>query len=140
MIELGRIEVATKFSMISLFLAYPRESHIVAAFHIIVYLNQKHNSSWFLKPTYIVINKTTFNYGADWKEFYGNTTKVINTDALEKRGKEVDIWMMFYSDHAGDRSTRRSQTGFMIYANMKLITYLYKKQRTIEISYLDLIL
>ena len=35
-------------------------------------------------------------------------------------------------NHAGDKSTRRSRTGFLIYMNMALIQWLSKKQPTIE--------
>jgi hypothetical protein len=38
------------------------------------------------------------------------------------------------SDHAGDRQTRRSCTGFLIFCNMALIDWVSMKQATIEIS------
>jgi hypothetical protein len=49
-------------------------------------------------------------------------------------GKEVDIRMMVDSDHAGDKQTQRSRTGFLIYCNMALIVWLSKRQPTIETS------
>ena len=36
------------------------------------------------------------------------------------------------NDHAGEKATRRSRTSFLIYVNMSLITWLSKKQPTIE--------
>ena len=39
---------------------------------------------------------------------------------------------MVDSDHAGDKSTRRSHTGFMIFMNMSLINWISKKQPTME--------
>ena len=42
--------------------------------------------------------------------------------------------MMVDSDHAGDKRTRRSRTGFLIYCNMALIVWLSKRQLTIETS------
>ena len=47
-----------------------------------VYLKQKNNSRLFLDPTYPAIDKTTFDDGADWKEFCGDATKAITPDAL----------------------------------------------------------
>ncbi len=41
---------------------------------------------------------------------------------------------MVDSDHAGDKQTRRSHTGFFIYCNMALIIWLSKRQLTIETS------
>ena len=40
--------------------------------------------------------------------------------------------MFFDSDHAGDKSNRRSRTGFMIFLNMAMINWHTKKQATIE--------
>ena len=48
--------------------------------------------------------------------------------------KEVDIRMFVDSDHAGDKLTRRSRTGFLIYINTALIQWLSKKQSTVETS------
>jgi hypothetical protein len=48
--------------------------------------------------------------------------------------KEVDLRMMVDSDHAGDKLTRRSRTGFLIYCDMALIIWLSKRQPTIETS------
>ena len=42
--------------------------------------------------------------------------------------------MFVDSDHAGDKLTRRSRTGFLIYINSALIDWLSKKQSTIETS------
>ena len=53
--------------MISSLRAHPWEVHIMAAFHIMVYLNQKHNSHFSIYPTYPLIDNNTFNDGADWK-------------------------------------------------------------------------
>ena len=39
---------------------------------------------------------------------------------------------MVDSDHAGDKQTRPSRTGFLIYYNMALIIWLSKRQPTIE--------
>ena len=44
MVELGRIDIATKVSMLSSYLAFPREGHLEAALHIMGYLRLKHNS------------------------------------------------------------------------------------------------
>ena len=70
----------------------------------------------------------------DWKQFYGDVTEAIPPNAPEPRGKDVDLRMFVDSDHAGDRLTRCSRTGFMIFMNTALIDALSKKQATIETS------
>ena len=87
MIEIGRIEIATKVSMIPSFFDYPQEGQLVAALHIMEYLKYKHNYCLVFDITYPVIDKTTFNEGAKWKEFYCDDTKSIPPDALDPRGK-----------------------------------------------------
>ncbi|KAL7519518.1 hypothetical protein ACHAWF_000246 [Thalassiosira exigua] len=42
--------------------------------------------------------------------------------------------MFVDSDHAGDKKSRRSRTGFMIFANQGLVQWLSKKQPTVETS------
>jgi len=49
-------------------------------------------------------------------------------------GKEVDVRMFVDSDHTGDKLTRRSRTGFLIYVHTALIQWLSKKQSTVETS------
>jgi hypothetical protein len=44
MVELGRIEIATEYSMLSSYLACPHEGHLENALHVMGYLRLKHNS------------------------------------------------------------------------------------------------
>ena len=59
-------------------------------------------------------------------------TKAIPTNAPDPRGKSVDLRMWVDSDHAGDRVTRRSRTGYFILLNTALINWISNKQATIE--------
>jgi hypothetical protein len=43
-VELGRIDIATEVSMLSSYLACPREGHLENALHVMGYLQLKHNS------------------------------------------------------------------------------------------------
>jgi hypothetical protein len=49
-------------------------------------------------------------------------------------GKPVVIWVYIDSDHAGDKLTRRSRPGYIIYLNGAPIDWFSKKQNTIESS------
>ena len=76
----------------------------------------------------------TFNDGAEWKTLYGDVTKAIPPNAPDPRGKSVDLRMWADSDHAGDKMTMQSCTGYFIFLNTALIDWLSKKQATIEDS------
>ena len=71
MVEIGRIDIATEFSLLSSHLVYPREVHFECDLHMIGYLKWKHNSRLFFDPTYPYIYFDTFNDGAEWKILYG---------------------------------------------------------------------
>jgi hypothetical protein len=44
----------------------------------------------------------------------------------------VDLSLFFDSDHDGEKLTRRSRTGFVIYLNMAPIVWFSKHQPTVE--------
>ncbi len=55
-------------------------------------------------------------------------------DMPKPLGNDLDVRMMCASDHAGDKRTRRSRTGFLIFCNVALNDWVSKKQATIETS------
>ena len=52
----------------------------------------------------------------------------------ELLGESVDINTFVDADHAGNKVTRRSHTGILIYCNMAPVVWFSKKQNTIESS------
>ena len=70
----------------------------------------------------------------DWCDFYGDTKEVFPPNAPEPRGKEVVLRIFVDSDHAGDKLTRRSRTGYIIFLKNAPIAWLSKKQANIETS------
>ena len=111
----------------------PREGHLDAIFHLFNYLEKRHNARIVFDPCYPTIDMTSFKE-CDWSSFYGNVQEAIPPNAPEPRGKDVDLRMFVDSDHAGDKRTRRSRTGFIIFLNMAPIVWFSKKQATIETS------
>ena len=132
MVELGRVDIGVEVSQLSSFLAYPRQGHLEAALHIMSYLRVKHNSRLVLDPSYAEIDYAEFNVDADWHAFYGDVEEALPPNAPKPLGKEVELRMFVDSDHAGDKATRRSRTGYMIFINMSMIDWLTKKQATVE--------
>ena len=117
--------------MLSLFLVMPRVGHLEAAINIMGYLRLHHNSQLFRDPTYPVLDHSSFNDGAEWDEFYGDATKAIPLNMPAPRVKDVDLRLMCDSDHAGEKSTLRYCTGYLIFINMALISCSSKKQPTV---------
>ena len=132
-VELGRVDIITEVSLLASQMAQPREGHLEAVFHVFAYLKKKHNARMVFDPTYPDINMSVFKKH-DWTSFYGDIKESIPIDRPEPRGKEVDLRMFVDADHAGDKRTRRSRTGFFIFLNSAVITWMSKRQPTVETS------
>jgi len=133
MVEIGQVDIATKVSLLSSYLAYPQEGHLDATLHVISYLGHHHNSRLIFDLTYPTIDYSSFPQ-CEWKEFYPGVEEPTPADAPEPRGRLIDLRMFVDSDHAGDKSIRRSRTGRHIFCNNALIDWRLKRQRTVETS------
>ena len=133
MVELGRVDMIVEVSILASHMAMPREGHLLAVYHVFAYIKKHHNSRLVFDPSYPDIDRSNF-MEHDWREFYGDVKEAIPPNAPLALGKDVDIRMYVDSDHAGDKSNRRSRTGFFIYLNSSLIMWSSKKQPTIETS------
>ena len=122
MVELGRVDITTEVSLLSSHLALPREGHLLTALHVMGYLCLKHNLRLIFDLTYPIIDESRCPRH-DWIEFYGDIHEAIPDDMPPPHGKEVEIRMICDSDHAGNKLTRRSCTGILIFLNMALIDW-----------------
>ena len=132
MVELGRIDIAVKVSQLSSFLVIPRQGHLINALHILSYLKIKHNSRLVLDPSNPGIDMSEFKSNENYAPFYGDVQESKSLFVLKTLVKKVTLHMFVDSDHAGDKSDRRSRTGFMIFMNMAMINWHTKKQVTFE--------
>jgi hypothetical protein len=132
-IELGRIDIHVHVSMLSSFLTSPRQGHLEQVLHIFAYLKKYDRSTMVFDDTIPNIDETKFPI-ADWTEFYRDAKEEIPPNAPEPRGKEVHMYCFCDADHAGDRLTRCSQTGIIIFLNRAPIVWYSKKQNTVESS------
>ena len=130
--DLGRIDIDVEVSQISSFLAMPRQGHLANALHIMSYLKIKYNSRLVCDPCYPGIDMSEFKSNKNWAPFYGDVQEARPLNAPKPLGKEITLRMFVDSDHTGDKSDRRSSTGFMIFMNMAMINWHTKKQATIK--------
>jgi hypothetical protein len=84
-------------------------------------------------PSYPDIDMARFKE-CDWKPFYGDVKEAIPENAPTPRGKDVDLRLYVDADHAGEKLTRRSRTGYFIFLNSALVDWYSKRQSTIESS------
>jgi len=70
----------------------------------------------------------------DWETMYHDAKEAIPLNALSPRGNAVQMNAYVDADHAGDRVTRRSHTGIVIFLNRAPIVWYSKRQNTVETS------
>ena len=133
LVELGRIDITCETSMMSSYVAMPREGHPQQLFHIFSYLKSHHNARMVFDPSYPNISKDDFTK-RQWKEFYGNASEAIPPNAPVPLGKEFIMRCFVDADFAGDQISRRSRSGFLVLLNMAPVYWFSKKQSTIETS------
>ena len=134
--ELGRVDICLEVSMLSSHLALPRSGHLTQVLHIFAYLRRHHNAELVLDPSDPVINMEDFEK-RDWTSSeFGH---VIGVEEVPKnmprpRGFGFVIRGKVDADHAGDTTSRRSRTGFIVYLNCAPCYWLSKKQTSVESS------
>jgi hypothetical protein len=131
--ELGRIDIIVAVSMLSRYLANPREGHLQQVFHIFGYLKKHERSTMVFDDTEPNYDPARFR-ACDWSEFYPEAEDQLPPNMPEPRGKEVTTSCFVDADHAGCRVTRRSHTGIVIFVNRAPIIWYSKRQNTVETS------
>ena len=140
-VELGRIDIQLETSLLSQYLAQPRIGHLEQACNIFRYL-KKVNSA------YVVMDPTPWE--VDWvgeqgevhprerakymRELYPDSVDQKPHDMPEPLGEGLYISCFVDADHAGNKITRRSHTGIIIYLNSAPIIWFSKRQNTVESS------
>ena len=132
-VELGRIDIALEVSLLSSHLALPREGHLQQVYHIVGFLKQSGARTIVFDPQHPIISESRF-VQCDWRDFYRDATEPIPGDAPEPRGNVVSTHCFVDADHAGNRVTRRSQTGVLIFICRAIIMWYSKRQNTVETS------
>ena len=136
MCELGRLDICCETSMLSSYSAMPRVGHLNAVLHVFGYLKKHANSRIIFDPAKPDMSDCDFKEysSTEWGAEYDGAKEQIPVDAPKALGKSVLLRMFVDSDHAGDKVSRRSRTGFVIFINGGIIDWLSKKQSTIETS------
>ena len=141
-IELGRIDIQLETSLLSQYLAQPRQGHLSQACNIFRYLKSRYQKG------HVVMDPTLWDIswsgGPDdthprekaiyMAELYPDATQNIPYDMPSPLGNPVNITCFVDADHAGNRVTRRSHTGILIYVNSAPIIWHSKRQNTVESS------
>ena len=140
LIELGRMDVLLETTLLASFLMSPRIGHLMQLANVVAYLKKHQRSSIIMDPA--KLDLLWKGNESDHPERKREIMKTIYRDAVDDipdnappaRGKSVQINVYADADHAGDRLTRRSHTGIVVFVNMSPISWFSKKQNTVETS------
>ena len=132
-VELGRIDIATEVSVLSTHLALPREGHLQQVYHMFGYLKARPKRTIAFDPAHPDIDESRF-VKCDWHDFYRGAKESIPGDMPEPRGNVVSTHCFVDADHAGNKVTRRSQSGILLFVNRAVIQWYSKRQNTVETS------
>ena len=132
-VELGRLDILLEVSLMSAYLASPREGHLEEVLHIFAYIKQHPKRKIAFDPESPKISSRRFTE-CDWTDFYKDAEEAIPTNMPKPRGKPVSIHCFVDADLAGNKANRRSQTGILMFVNRAPIIWHSKRQNTVESS------
>jgi hypothetical protein len=132
-IELGRIDIAVEVSMLSSHLAFSLEGHLQQVYHVFGYLKARPERMLAFDSQQPDIDKSRF-VKCDWHDFYCGAKEPIPGDMPEAHGNEVSTHCFVDANHAGNRVTRHSQTGILLFVNRATEVWYSKCQNTVKTS------
>ena len=132
-VELGRVDIYLEVSLLSQYLASPRWGHLECAYHIFAFLKEHPKLKIVFDYTEPFVDEERFAQ-VDWSETYGNLIEEFPPKMPKARGNPVVISCFVDSDHAGNKVTRRSHTGIILWVNNAPIIFYSKRQNTVETS------
>ena len=106
--------------MLSLYSMMLREGHLETTLHVFSFLKLKSNSRLIFDLMEPDVGKSDF-MECDWCEFYAGATQAIPPNAPKPLCKGVTLQVFVDSDHAGDKVSRCSRIGFVIFLNHEMI-------------------
>jgi hypothetical protein len=130
-IELGRVDIMSEISMLSTYLALPRTGHLEQVYHVFGYLKEIPKKILAFNPCHPQIDERCFTKH-DWTNFYCYAEEATSPNAPKPRGKIVSTHCFVDAVHAGNKVTRRSQTGILLFVNRAPITWYSKRQNIVE--------
>jgi hypothetical protein len=121
-VELGCIDIMIDVSLLSSHTLQPRQGHLDQVFHIFGYLKRNRCAAIVFDESSVDWDENSFTKH-DWSDFYRNAKELIPTNAPPPRSNSLQINCFVDADHAGNKITRRSHTGILIFLNRSPIIW-----------------
>ena len=135
--KIGRIEILLEVSKLSQYLALPREGHLEQVIHIMGYLNE-HKKLRLLFDTGVPKIRGSWFKEHDWFNFYHDLKEELPPNMSDERGLPLTISVFVDAVHAGDKTSRRSQTGVLIFLTKLPFTGIVRSNQQLKLVHLVL--
>jgi hypothetical protein len=132
-VEIGRLDTLLEVALLSSHLALPRQGHLEQVHHIFGHLKQSPRPRLCLDPDCPVISEERFSK-CEWTDFHKCAEEPQPPNMPTPRGRHVSTHCFVDSDHTGDKVTRRSQTGVLMFCCRAPILSCSKRQNSVETS------
>jgi Reverse transcriptase (RNA-dependent DNA polymerase) len=133
-VELGQVDILLEVSLMPSYLCQPREGHLEAVYNVFAYLSKHGNAPMAFDDAMPRIVESAFHQ-SNWSDsIYGEVEEELPPKMPKPLGNPVIMTYFVDANHSGDKVTRRSQTGFIIYLNNAPIDWFSKKHYTCESS------
>ena len=135
-VELGRVDIYLEVSLLSQYLANPRQGHLEAAYHIVAYLKKHPKMKLVFDPKDVDLDESCFAQVqmSEWREFYGDVAEELPVNMPVPLGKPIQVTCFVDADHAGNLVTRRSHSGILVMLQNAPILWYSRRQNTVETS------
>ena len=130
---MGRLDILLETSLLSTHLASPHIGNLEQVFHIFGYLKDSSKRKIGFDPGHPKIDTNRF-HSFDWQDFYKSVKEAITPNMPKPRGNSISMHCFIDSNHVGNKVTRRSQTGILIFFHKSPIIEFSKRKNTVETS------
>ena len=132
-VEIGRVDILLETSLMSSYLALPREGQLEQVLHMVGYLKE-HKKMRLMFDSNKPFTDERWLREYDWFDFYRHAKESIPPNMPEARGLDVSISAFVDANLAGNLKDRRSQSGVLIFVNKAPIQWFSKRQASVETS------
>ena len=132
-VELGRVDVLLEASLMSTYMAMPREGHLQMLYRIFGYLKIHGDRKIAFDYRHPKVSEKRFKE-YDWYDFYRGAAEAIPSDMPPPRGNVMSTHCFVDASHGSDHVNWRSQTGILIFCNSAPTIWHSKRQNTVEVS------
>jgi hypothetical protein len=133
--EIGRVDILLEVALLSPCSASPREGHLDQVLHIFAFLRRHPKLTLYLSPEMPLMDFGEFRTQKDnVSELYRDADEQMPHTMPTQRGRSLVMTAFVDASHGGNKVTRQSHTGYVIFINRAPIIWYIKRQQTVETS------